>query len=449
MPGILDVRWDNPALLAGNGVYTVVGVNVYRSDVSDRGPYHRVNDMPVSGSFWRDQTENVQITREPIYWNSSWMFKGDAPNDRRWVFKTQNPIAKQYSQGPYQTATAANAPSDVTVYIDGEVVPVDDVFGPTGEVRLINQSTFELGTEKNIRAAIPTEDSTVEITYWTNRNHVRSGLDATLYYRLATVVLDSTTPSGYRETELAYCPPITLMAVETLDYIWREAVRRNQWILQQGGERAKVFIRKQSGVRCYCGRDPRLDEYTKQPSQRCLTCYGTGFVGGYEGPYDIIMAPDDYERRISQASGGRRKEHTGEVWTGPTPLLTMRDFIVKQTNERYSVGAVRRPSNRGNLLQQHFNIAYFDEQDIRYKVPIDGTTGFAWPETRYSLPVVVQNRPVDGSLPPTPAADGGPVVLPDYPIATGTQIPMETEKSNIPDEREQRGRSPVWENQNY
>jgi len=308
--GVLDVRWDNPALLAGNTLYTVIGVNVYRSDVSDRGPYFRVNEYPIGGAYFRDRTENVFISREPVLWNQSWLFKGNAPNDRRWVLKTHSPIAKKIPQGPFQTATAANAPSDVTVYVDGVEVPVDDVFGPSGEVTLINQATFDSLTEKNETAILPSETSVVEISYWVTRNHVRSGLDANLFYRLTTVVLDATTPSGYKETALSYCPALTLNDVETMDYIWREAVRRNHWILQQGGERVKLFIRRQSGVPCSCELDDRMREYSKQPSNRCTICYGTGFIGGYEGPYSIIIVPDDAERRISQLAQGRRKEHT-------------------------------------------------------------------------------------------------------------------------------------------
>jgi hypothetical protein len=226
------------------------------------------------------------------------------------------------------------------------------------------------------------------------------------------------------------------IAVETLDYIWREAMRRNNWILEQGGERVKAFIKKMSGVPCTCLLDERTLEFSHQPRNTCPTCLGTGFVGAYEGPFDLIVCPDDAERRISQQPTGRRMEHTYEVWTGASPLLTQRDFLVKQTNERYSVGPVRRPSNRGNVLQQHFNIAYLDEGDIRYKMPLVGYSELPWPQTR-------QERDPDVPF---------PVVGTTYePRQEGVYSgqPMETEKSNIPDSREQRGRTPAWVNQNY
>ena len=173
-------------------------------------------------------------------------------------------------------------------------------------------------------------------------------------------------------------------------------------------------------------------------------CFGTGFVGGYEGPYDTILAPDDADRRYSQSLRGRRLEHTYEVWTGPSPVLTQRDFVVKQTNERYAIGAVRRPTNRGNVLQQHFQIAYLDDGDIRQKVSIAGISGYTWPETRYGY----------NQMPRT-SDDGGDTYeetegweQADGPYATGptAEAPMSTEKSNISDEHQGRGRSPVWDN---
>jgi hypothetical protein len=198
--------------------------------------------------------------------------------------------------------------------------------------------------------------------------------------------------------------------LEKLDWIWKEAVRRNRWILSQGGERVKVFIRKQAGQICTCYRP----DYG-QPVADCHLCFGTSITGGFEGPYDILLAPPDAEKKIAQQNVGRTVEESYEVWTGPSPLLSQRDFIVKLNGDRYSIGPVRMPTNRGMVLQQHFNVGHLDEKDIRYRVLMDdpsrGTSGRVQPGTPPN------NRPA------------GP-----------------TDKPNIPDEREIRGRALVWEN---
>jgi len=139
---------------------------------------------------------------------------------------------------------------------------------------------------------------------------------------------------------------------------------------------------------------------------------------GYEGPYDLLVAPDDAEKGISQREGGRTVTHAYEVWTGPTPLLSQRDFIVKKNGDRYSIGPVRVPSNRGMILQQHFNIGHLDEQDIRYRVPLSGTSQYALDHVQR---IDVERYP--GSEP--------------------------TDKPNIPEERQEKGLTGTWENITY
>jgi hypothetical protein len=437
--GMLDLRWEDPAVLARNAGFSIVGVNIYRSEASDRGPFRRINEYPIGGTFYRDMTNYSRVEREVVPW-SSWIIKGDAPNNRRWTFTTQHTISKRFLTAPQQGINYADSPTDVQLYINGEQVEVAEVFGKLGEVTLVNASAFNVSTETFDEAALPSETDAVEVSYYTPTNHVPSGLDTTIWYRFTTVAIDASTPSGYIESPLEWCEPRSVIEVETLDYIWREAMRRNAWILQQGGERVKVFVRKVMGIPCDCRIESRTLEYSKQPSNRCKVCFGVGIKGGYEGPYEIIIGPDDAERRISQSMFGRRKEHTYEVWTGPSPLIGQRDFIVKQTNERYSVGPVRRPSHRGNLMQQHFNIAYLDEGDIRYCVPVCGTTDLAWPETRGQHCVrTFSPRPVDHPL-------AGP---PQWPTGPECIHPSMTEKEEICDENERRGRTKVWENTEY
>ena len=434
--GTLDVRWDNPAILAKNSKFDVVGVNVYRSDESERGPYTRLNIAPVGGTFYRDFTDNAYVENETVVWDEAWLVRGEQANSATWKFRTKNyPIVKKSGQ-----SIAANSPMDIQVVINNVIVPVHEVFGPTGEITLINTRGYNFATDRWIEPTLPTGPGTaVSVSYYWNKNTVRTNLDKKIWYRVTTVSRDSNSPTGFRETPMDFAEPQTFRTVERLDYIWREAMRRNNWILEQGGERVKVFIKKTSGEQCFCGRDPRTIEYNQQPDSRCEICFGTSFIGGYEGPYDMIVAPDDGERAVRQTPNGRYVEHLQDVWTGPSPMLTQRDFIVKQTNERYSVGPVRKPSNRGNTMQQHFQIKYLDEKDLRYKIPLFDTTELCWPECR-GRPAVVQGGAWETEYPPL-----GP-----HPTGADYQpTPMQTEKDNIPDEREQRGRTPVWSNITY
>jgi len=450
LKGSYDLRWDHPTLMPENFGWTILGVNIYRSDVSDRGPFYKINQYPIGSTFYRDQTEFIRVSKEVIA-PQQWLFNGNAPNNKKHVFRTRCPIVKNGVVGSNMSPTFGDSPTDVIVTVDGIPTEVEWVFGKTGEVSIVNLPTIDWATEKYVEAQIPQTNSTVEISYWSYRNFIRSGLDTKIHYRVTTLGIDANNPSKMIETPLNYAEPRSSIEVESLDYIWREAVRRNNWILEQGGERVKVFIRKQSGVPCPCVEIERRHlEQSKQPDSMCLKCFGTGFVGGYEGPWPLLIAPDEAERRISQTVYGRRKEHTYEVWTGPSPMLSQRDFLVKQTNERYSLGPIRRPSNRGNVLQQHFQIGYLDEQDLRYQVLIKDPQDLTYPETRYVSGPYALAYPTKANHPGYPAyRDSDADRDPPFDTSTDTTYPQRTEKGKIGDEREVRGRSPVWENQNY
>ena len=101
-------------------------------------------------------------------------------------------------------------------------------------------------------------------------------------------------------------------------------------------------------------------------------CFGTNYVGGYSGPYDMVIAPPEAEKMIELMDMGLHINYSFETWTGPFPMLNERDIIIRQNNERYIVGPVNYQGSRGAIYQQHFTIAYVDEGDIRYQVGISG-----------------------------------------------------------------------------
>jgi hypothetical protein len=418
MPGIYDLRWDDPSMLALNSRFRLLGVNVYRSFDSEYGPFNRITELMVCSTFWRDQTDNEVIIDEDV--TGQFILNGECSGSGaqspRWVFKTlYSPLVKEGSQ-----ALTADLPSDVLVKIDGVPVRPLRVNGFSGEIEIDPYLYADVLRQKLDPALVPGPTSRVTCTYRRNRTLLKTDLGQRVFYRVTTVGvklncdLSRVQCENLVETPLEHATATSSMEIEKLDYIWRESVRRNRFILEQGGERVKLFIRKNVGVPCPC----TPDDYHKQPQNDCLICYGTGIVGGYEGPYDVLVAPDDAERRIAQKDTGRTLEHMYEVWTGPSPILSQRDFIVKLNNERYSIGAVRFPSNRGMVLQQHFNIGHIDEKDIRYKVPVGNPVKFA----------AIQFAP------------GGPELEADSSI---------TNKPGIPDERELRGRSKAWEDITY
>ena len=239
-----------------------------------------------------------------------------------------------------------------------------------------------------------------------------SELDQKTYYRITTVAHDRNT-GALLETPLERASEVNNRQIEQLDWVWREAIRRNRFMLGQGGEPVKLFKQKLVGPKCGC-----YDYSRKQPSSTCHVCYGTGVIGGYDGPYDIIIAPEDGERAIAQGNRGRTVTHPYDTWTGPSPLLTQRDFFVKLNGDRYGIGPVRMPSNRGMQLIQFFTTSHLDTADIKYTVPVIQTELLVFPETRYLVP------------------------------GQGKETPMMTNREDIPADRQYRANTVTGENMN-
>jgi len=405
MPGTFDVRWTSPSELPSNSGFGIVGVNVYRSFDSEFGPYFRLNPLPIGANFYRDRTEVVVELQEDV----SRSFTARFDSDGRYVFRTaKKPIVIAPSPG---SANITNL--NVQVTINGVPAFVESIQSKTGEVELRRTPTWDVISQKLTPAVVPTSTTDVILaTYRYIRNHVRTDLGQRIFYRVTAVAQDPKT-GAMIETPLDRASQTNNFEIEKLDYMWREAIRRQRWLLDRGGERIKLFLRKAAGSRCGCWSD-----LSKQPSSDCIVCYGTGWLGGYDGPYDVTISPDDGPKKITQSNRGRTMEHTYDTWTLPSPLLSQRDFIVKLNGDRYGIGPVRMPSNRGMQLQQFFPISHLDESDIRYKVPLPDPSFAQAPQTKYAT------------------------------AGQGNSTPMMTERETIPDEREDRGGTVTHENTN-
>lgn len=393
---IVDVRWSRPTDLQANSRFSIVGVNVYRSFDSEYGPYFRLNNVPVGCEFWRDRTRVSVAMLEDV--TRSFTARGAATDPAgRYMFRTvHRPIVITPTPG-VEDCTNLN----VQVTVNGVPAFVESIFAADGAVELRRTPTFDVASQKQIPPVLPTSpDDVVLASYRYYSERIRTGQDRHVFYRVTTVAVDPAT-GELLETPLQRASQSDNREVEKADWIWTEAIRRNKWLRVQGGERVKLYIRKTVGPVCGCYSNTH-----RQARSDCLTCFATGVIGGYDGPFEITIAPDDGSVNIQQDTRGRTKSHLYDTWTGPSPLISQRDFILKQDGDRYGVGPVRRPMNRGIRLQQFFPISSLDHSDIRYMVPVFDPDTLVAPQTRYLDP------------------------------QGGKSFPMITEKSTIPSERE-------------
>jgi hypothetical protein len=368
--GVLDVRWDNPNILPENTAFSIVGVNLYRSFDSESGPYHKVNSEPLSSGIYRDKTTNNLISDESV----QNLERGLNPQ-KEWRFKTKFfPIVKNSIEVGKTLLEGNLADSkDIVVKVDNGdgnglmEVPIHKISSLTGEITLISQQILDPATEKMIPPRLPLNTlGALTISYYINSNKIKSNLHNRIFYKLTTVGINS--QGELVESELEFCKPVNLYQQEKTDWMWKEAVRRNRWILEQGGERVKVFVRKWNGHLC-----EEFSEVHQNSPSDCPICYGTNIVGGYEGPFDIIIAPPDAEKNVELTEIGIRVNYTWETWTGPSPMLNKRDLIIRPSGERFSVGSINYVGQRGAIFQQMFTLQQLDMGDIVYSVGLEGT----------------------------------------------------------------------------
>lgn len=413
--GILDIRWDNPALLPENSAFSVLGVNVYRSFDSESGPYSLITPAPLSVGVYRDATSNSLIADEVV----TNLERANNPQGE-WRFKTKfSPVVKPSVTDGLGTLVEGQLalPQDIIVKIDNGdgnglmEVPIYKMNGLTGEITLISQKILDPAIDKLIPPRLPTMfPGSLTVSYYINTNRIRPNLNNRIFYKVTTVGVDK--DGNQLESDIEYSKAVHIYEQEKTDWAWKEAIRRNRWILEQGGERVKLFIRKWNGQIC-----EEFSETHQNSPNDCPICFGTNFVGGFEGPFDIIIAPPDAEKNIRLTDIGLHVDYTWQTWTGPSPLLNKRDIVVRPSGERFTVGSVNYVGSRGAIYQQMFTVSQIDSSDIIYQVGIEGA------EASPALPWDSRtDRPVDAS-PLIP--DNKPSPNRNYPRDKGRTVTFE------------------------
>jgi len=351
-PGVVDLTWDSPAILALNSSFQIIGVNIYRSFDSEFGPFNRITELPVCATFWRDRTDNELVIEEDV--SDRFIIKGEsgtAAGSPRWVFKTlYSPIVKEASQ-----AVIASFPEDVWVQIEGAPVRPLSVNGFSGEIEINPFIYANVATQKWDPSLVPGPNSKVTCTYRRNRSLLKTDLGQRVFYRITTVGvplgcdLRRVRCENLVETPLENATATSSMEVEKLDYMWREAIRRNRWILEQGGERVKIFIRKSVGIPCTC----IPDDYHFQPLNDCPVCFIPGsLVNTKTGWLPIeqvktgsyVLSSDGSYHKVREVL---KRKYSGEVYS-----------IISAVNTTPVVATMGHPFLvlRGSHAQRHAEV---------------------------------------------------------------------------------------------
>jgi len=414
--GVLDIRWDNPAAIPYNSGLNVLGVNVYRCFDTPAGEYTKINVSPLSAKSVRDQTSEVFVEREDVL---NRLNPGNNA-EKKWFFHTMNkpliaPGSNSLGQVNYSHILIEVDAGDGKGFVP--VIPFK-IYPEQGLIYLNTNRTYDPVKNAYVSPVLPDLlTGGIRVSYTYLNGLIATDMHRKLYYKVTTVAYDPDKGANI-ETPLSEVEAQTPYQMEKTDWIWKEAIRKNKWLLEREGERVKLFLRKWNGQRCGC-----YDEdfgYSKGIGLKkggCPTCFGTGYIGGYEGPYDILIAPPETEKAVNLMDAGFHITYDWNTWTGPEPLLNDRDVIIRANNDRYFVNRPNPQGSRGAIYQQHFTLAHVDQTDPIYMIPVTGGENappVAWNAFR-------EDRPSDAS-------------------------PTIPEKSTVPEGVRETGRTVTFEN---
>ncbi|MCA8939607.1 MAG: hypothetical protein KDB07_07360 [Planctomycetes bacterium] len=179
------------------------------------------------------------------------------------------------------------------------------------------------------------------------------------YYRLR-LVEDAT---GNEE----YTAPATIEAESSLEA--QEMVRRFALLLREFvGRKIIHFPVRTFGTRCPdCWDEIRY----KKTKDKCLTCYNTGYAGGFMSPILTFLqfdpAPDS-----SQAGSAGESQDTKTTARGlPFPPFKPSDIIVEAENRRWRVMVSSDTERLRSPVHSELQLDEVHRGDIVYKLPIN------------------------------------------------------------------------------
>ncbi len=400
--GTVDVRWDNPADYPQNRTegFVVVGVHVYQTFDTPTGEYERLTAVPISTKYLRVTSKEETLIIDDCV---PYMGPKESPIGEWVIYVPKRPLVAPGTNGLVTTD-----PKDVKLWVDrygsGEFVEVAPfkVRGETGEVVINKNRIWDPELGKAVDAVVPdlANGGTIRLQATTFSAGITQSLNRKAYFKVTTVAYNPKSPGEVFETPLDEVDAKSVYDIERIDYTWAEGIRRNRWILDQGGEWVKLFSRKWNGLRC-----PHYDEdigycsFKAKHTHHCPICYGTNYIGGYAKPIDLLIAPPDSEKTVALLDAGLRVSYEFQSWTGPWPLLNDRDIIVRQNNDRFSVSRPNYVGSRGAIYQQSFSLYQLETTDAVYQLQIDpyldtpeGWNAYREGKIRMSSPTMSEKR---------------------------------------------------------
>ena len=167
---------------------------------------------------------------------------------------------------------------------------------------------------------------------------------------------------GYRESELS---DAVCYQVHNTDKWFNKINERNFWILQNMGVLCDLYTRKYDGERCPDCYDPVRG---RAGNSTCTTCFGTGYVGGYNPQYQLYVRFRPQQTALEIGSQMFTLNNQPIAWTISDTKIANRDIIINPEGKIFQVLNSTVSHAAGYLFHQEFTLKEFEPEDPIYKM---------------------------------------------------------------------------------
>lgn len=374
----IDIYWDDPRWLPAMDEFEIVGHRVYRSAESPEANFELISgDTTLISRNFRDRTEIQRIHREEV--TSRFVSKGDNERKEYFFLVRKAPIVVPNSQ-----LLDEQHVDNVVVEIlksgnQLHLAKLGKVLGDTGEVHIETRRYLDLESNQLQDPVLPdfTAGDKIYCTYYYGSRIVQVAFNRPYYYRVTTVARRKS-DGRIVETRLPDTNVASNLQLDSKDYIWARANDYNQWVLEQAGEKNLFLLRKRSGERCSC-----FDGVHGRGRFDCPECYGTGYVGGYEGPFEAWCTPFEANKSLSHTDPGLALDMTYDLTILDPFLLNPGDLMVRRDGQRFEIQNTNPIGPRGTIRVQSASVSRMQESDYRHRIPLHPT------QTKLSAPLEV------------------------------------------------------------
>lgn len=178
-----------------------------------------------------------------------------------------------------------------------------------------------------------------------------------IFYKLRITDTRTSEEKDYGPTaQLAEPDLIALEIQRQEDILFREFAGRLCWI----------FPVRTFGPKCTC-----YDFVTdRRMRSNCLTCYDTGYLGGYLAPVETFFQADTDPKRSELTSKGeiQNRNSTGRLISFPP--VKPKDILVEAENRRWRIVSVSTTERLRAVVHQEILLHEIPPGDVEYKLPI-------------------------------------------------------------------------------